>query len=113
MSLSVVTASSPSPSRDASFANSEKIETAVVRRCREPALGKSNLIGAGVEEARRHPLAIRNQFGCGLGEQSRRVAHRAAGMRAAAETDDVGVAGDHIDHFHRDQYLHDCGALAG
>jgi len=37
MSLSVVTAS----------------EAAVVRVCREPAIGKGNLIGAGVEEARR------------------------------------------------------------
>src|ERR1700730_10728590 len=51
----------------------------------------------------RHPLAIRDQFGCGRGEQRRRVAHGAAGMRAAAQTDDVGVAGDHIDRFDRDR----------
>ena len=31
----------------------EKIEAAVVWGCREPAIGKGNLIGAGVEEARR------------------------------------------------------------
>ena len=51
----------------------EKIEAAVVRGCREPAIGEGNLIGAGVEEAGRHPLALRDQFGCGLGEQRQEI----------------------------------------
>ena len=79
----------------------KKVEAAVVQGGRKSAVRERDLIGASAEQLGGDRLALGDQFRCGLGEQGRGVAHRAAGVRAAAEADNIGVAHDDVDVFDR------------
>ncbi len=97
--------SSGGRARAASFASSRKSKLRLLRGDeKRPSLNSTSSTGASSTQ-RGDLLALGDQLGRGLGDHRRGVAHRAAGMRAAADADDVGVADDDVDvsHRHREQ----------
>ena len=69
-------------------------------RSREAAVCELYLRRAGLQHVGRDFLPLLDELLCGQGEHGRRVAHRAAGMRAAAYAHHVGVAEEDVDRFH-------------
>ena len=89
----------------------EQVHRVVGAAQEEAAVVEIDLVGRGVELAakRRRPSAIRSALALAITVAG--VAHRAAGMRAAADADDVGVA-EHDGHLvdrHLDEVGHHLG----
>ena len=79
----------------------EEIEAAVGVARREAPVVELDLVRRLAEDDRGDALAFGDDLDGGLGEHGRGVAHRAAGMRAAADLHHVGVAEDDLHRFDR------------